>query len=133
MEISKEYKERAEKLIRDLPEFKELKESDVRIEYLISQKERIKDRKIIFGECHKVSKLYSWCCPYDFFIVIYELNVAGFTDKQINTLLRHELHHIGIDYTDSGMSYYIVPHDVEEFWEIINDCGLDWSDENAKG
>ncbi|MBR0085657.1 MAG: hypothetical protein IJL97_03810 [Lachnospiraceae bacterium] len=132
MEKSKEYKERAERLIRELPEFKDLKDSDVRIEYLISQREKRKDRKIIYGECHKVSQLYSWCCPYDFFIVIYEPNVAGFTNEQIDTLLRHELHHIGIDYSDLGMSYYIVPHDVEEFWEIINDCGLDWSDMNAE-
>ena len=58
----------------------------------------------------------------------YEPNVEDFTDKQLETLIRHELHHIGIDFSGNEIRYYIVPHDVEEFWDIINECGIDWSE-----
>ena len=123
----------ARRLIRTLPEFLDLKDSDVRIAYLSSDKEKTRDHRTIFGECHKVDKQYEWCCSYDFFIVIYEPNVAHFTEEQLQILIRHELHHVGIEYADSGLQYYIVPHDVEEFWEIINEHGLNWSDEHAEG
>ena len=131
MRHCRKYGNIARRLIRTLPELEDIKESDVRIAYLSSQEEKIKNHKIVFGECHKVAKTYDWCCPYDFFIVLYEPNIAEFTPDQIETLIRHELHHVGIEYTDAGLSYYVVPHDVEEFWDIINDKGLDWSDTNA--
>lgn len=117
----------AKRLIRQLPEFADIRDSDVRIAYLSSEKPKSKNRKIIFAECCKVDEKYAWCCPYDFFIVVYEPNIAYFTDKQIEILIRHELHHVGIEYTDQGLKYYVVPHDVEEFWEIIREYGLNWS------
>ena len=115
-------------MIEKLPEFSDIADSDVAIAYLSSGKEKKTAHKRILGECIKVEANYKWICPYDFMIVIYEPNITGFNDYQVETLIRHELHHIGIDYTDTGLKYYIVPHDVEEFWHIINDCGLDWSD-----
>lgn len=130
--INEEYKEIADKLIDELSEFEEIKESDVRIVYLSSEKEKKKNHKLILGECCKVDEKYSWCCPYDFLIIIYEPNIAGFTEWQLKTLIRHELHHVGIDYTNNGETYSIIPHDVEEFWSIINECGIDWSEDNAE-
>ena len=50
----------------------------------------------------------------------------------METLIRHELHHVGIEYTDTGPGYYVRPHDIEEFRVIIDECGLDWS-EDATG
>lgn len=115
--------------MRKLPEeFADIIGSDVRIAYLTSDQEKKKDRKIVFGECHKVSPQYEWCCPYDFFIVLYEPNIADFTEEQLEILIRHELHHIGVEYADTGMKYYIKPHDVEEFWQIIEEHGLKWSE-----
>ena len=127
MRHCRKYGNIARRLIRTLPELEDIRESDVRIAYLSSQEEKIKNHKIIFGECHKVSKSYDWCCPYDFYIVLYEPNIEEFTSEQLETLIRHELHHVGIEYSDAGLSYYVVPHDVEEFWDIIHDKGLDWS------
>ena len=121
----------AKKLIRTLPEFADMVESDVRIAYLSSYKAKVRNHKVIFAECHKVDDKYSWCCKYDFFIVVYEPNVEDFTDEQKEILIRHELHHVGIDYDGEEIKYYVVPHDVEEFWEIINQHGLKWSDTNA--
>ena len=132
MEHNKRYRMIANKLLRTLPEFEDLKNSDVKIAYLSSDEPKKKDRRLIFAECCRVDDKYKWCCNYDFFIVVYEPNISWFTEEQINILIRHELHHVGIDYSGSEVKYYIVPHDVEEFWEIINEHGLKWSEENAK-
>lgn len=115
-------------MIDTLQEFCDISESDVRIAYLSSEKEKKTAHKRVLGECIKVESTYQWICPYDFMIVLYEPNIANLNDQQVETLIRHELHHIGIEYADTGLKYYIVPHDIEEFWNIINDCGLDWSD-----
>jgi len=127
MKQNKQYEEIAIKLISELPEFEDIRESDVLIAFLSSEKEKKKSHKTVYGECIKVDSNYKWICPYDFMIILYEPNITGFNDYQLETLIRHELHHIGIEYSDTGLKYYIVPHDIEEFWEIIADCGLDWS------
>lgn len=133
MKHERKYRTIAKRLMRQrAEEFADLVDSGVRIAYLSSQQEKKKKHRIIFGECHKVSPQYSWCCHYDFFIVIYEPNVVDFDDEQIETLIRHELHHVGIEYADTGLKYYVVPHDVEEFWEIIDEHGLNWSVKNAE-
>lgn len=66
-----------------------------------------------------------------FFIVVYEPNVVGFSEKQLETLLRHELHHVGIDFEKDETGFYVKPHDVEEFWNIIDDVGLRWCEMDA--
>ena len=131
---SDEYREIAERLIRALPEFRTIREAEPKIAYLASDEEKKKNRKIIFGDCNLVSSRYKWCCPYDFFIVIYEPNVIayGLDEKQKETLIRHELNHIGIDFEGNENRYYIVPHDIEEFWHIIDDCGLRWCEMNGE-
>lgn len=127
------YREIAKRLIRTLPEFEDLRELGPRIAYLRSSKEKRKNYQTVFAECCKPDEKYAWCCPYDFFIIVYGPNVERFNDSQMETLIRHELHHVGVMYTDQGPEYFIRPHDVEEFWEIINNCGLHWSDTDAAG
>ena len=128
MQHCRKYRDIAKRLIRTLPEFEELRQAGPRVAYLSSWKEKVKNRKVVFAECCKVEEKYSWCCPYDFFIVVYEPNIEDFSEQQLEILMRHELHHIGIDYTDNGVEFYTRAHDVEEFWEIIRECGLDWSE-----
>ena len=111
-EISADYEAIGTELIRTLAEFSDIAEADVRIAYLSCQKEKKTAHKRILGECHKVEEKYQWACPYDFMVIIYEPNITGFTDDQVETLIRHELHHIGIEYADTGLKYYIVPHDI---------------------
>ena len=99
----------------------------IRIAYLSSDEEKKKNKRIIHAECTKVDEKYSWCCRYDFFITVYEPNIEYFTDQQIDILMEHELRHVGIDYSGKEPKYYIVPHDIEEFWSIIDKYGLLWS------
>lgn len=131
MEHSKKYRLIANRLIRTLPEFADIKATKVKIAYLSSLEEKKRNKRTIFADCNLVSERYSWCCPYDFFIVVYEPNVVGFSEKQLETLLRHELHHVGIDFEKDETGFYVVPHDVEEFWDIIDDVGLRWCEMDA--
>lgn len=132
MQHSKKYRLIGNRLIRTLSEFKDIRDVDVKIAYLSSDEEKKKNRRIVFADCNLVSNRYKWCCKYDFFIVVYEPNIEYFTEQQIETLIRHELHHVGIDFEGNENKYYIVPHDVEEFWEIINDNGLRWCKMDAE-
>lgn len=126
MEQRKEYAEIGQRLINTLPELEDIK--DITIAYLSSETEKKKNGKLILGQCVKVASNYKWCCPYDFMIIIYDQNIAGFTDKQLEILIRHELKHIGVKQTNTGETYYIVPHDVEDFEDIIKEHGIDWAE-----
>lgn len=89
-----------------------------------SAKKKVVSRdKTVHGECKKVDEIYKVFCPYDFLIIIYEENCAGFNDKQMRILLYHELLHIGID--EKGKPYKKA-HDFEEFDEIFLLHGLNW-------
>lgn len=124
IEESMKYNRIGEKIRRAL--FPQL--ADVRIVWLESDKEKKKERKTVFAECIKVQEKYEWCCPYDFMIVVYEPNVALFSEKQIEILLEHELKHVGVSDDGIEASYYVVPHDIEEFREIIDKYGIDWAE-----
>ena len=127
-ERSAEYAKIGRRLIRTLPEFEDIRDQKVRIAYLVSDEEKKKGKtKLVCADCTQVNSRYEWCCKYDFMITVYEPNVEYFTDHQKEILIRHELHHIGIDYDGVEPSFFIVPHDVEEFWDIIDRYGLEWS------
>lgn len=116
---NKKYEQIGEAIVSEL--FPEL--LNVKIAWLASDKAKSTNGKIIHAECSKVTEKYDWCCPYDFTITVYEPNVSRFNEEQIKILLEHELMHIGIE----GQRMYIVPHDAEEFTEIIRKYGIDWS------
>lgn len=132
MEIKRapKYKKIGDRLINTLPEFEYIKDAGVRIAYLSSDEEKKQNRKIILADCTKVSPRYSWCCKYDFFITVYEMNCLLLSPKQMEILIQHELHHVGIDNESNDNAFYIVPHDIEEFWDVINQHGLDWQRED---
>lgn len=132
IERSRKYKRIAERIIKSRQELSDIVDFGVRIAYLSCDEEKKQNRKIVYADCTKVAKKYEWCCPYDFFITVYEPNIVNFSKKQIEILLLHELHHIGIDLGGEMPSFYIVPHDVEEFWDIINEYGLTWDCDEAQ-
>lgn len=128
MKISEEYAEVANRLIDGLDEFQYIKESNVTIVYLSSEETKKSQNRIVMGDCTKASKRYDWCCPADFFIVLYEPNIEDLDEGQLETLIRHELHHVGIEHKEDGTeNYYIQGHDLEDFKVIIDECGVDWA------
>ena len=132
---SEEYAEIGYKLIRERDEFEELRDAEISLAFLADDRPKTVGGKIIFGECEKVQDKYSWCCPYDMAIIVYDRNVSeyNFDAHQLETLIRHELMHVGIRYGKKGISYYIIPHDIEDFKAIIKDEGTDWAIKNYKG
>lgn len=96
----------------------------ISVGFVSSTKEKtIGKTKKVLGECKKVTDLQKLFCPYDFLIIVYEPNCEGLTEKQMGILLWHELKHVGID---GDGEPYLVPHDVEEFDDIIASEGLHW-------
>ena len=75
-----------------------------------------------------IRKKYKWGIPCDFTITVFEPNVEGMTDEQMRILIFHELLHVGITFNSDGTeSYFIVPHDLEDFKLIVDRYGTDWS------
>ena len=128
------YAELGARVIANERSLRWIAETDVRIGFLRSFKEKKLSGKIVHGECIKVKELYEPFCPYDFLIVLYEPNNVDFNDEQMYALMHHELLHVGIDEDMKGnLKYQIVPHDIEDFDEIISRYGLHWSRPGAGG
>ncbi len=118
------------RLIREKADLSEIKNSNVKIGYLTSQEEKKTGHgiKTVFADCRLVPDNMQWICHYHFLITVYLPNISEFTDEQLEILLWHELKHIGIDCDSDEEKYFLVPHDIEEFHEIIEKFGLNWSD-----
>lgn len=124
-DLSFEYAEIAEEIIKE--KRKDILALGISIGFITSNKEKKCGRtKLVLGECKKVSELQKVFCPYDFLIIIYEANCAGLSDDQMKILIWHELNHIGID--PKNGDFYVKPHDVEEFDDIINAHGIHWQE-----
>lgn len=79
------------------------------------------------ADCIKFSKRYKWLGNYDFIITVYEPNCFGMSEEQMETLLRHQLNHIGVTVNeDNTADYFLAPHDIQDFRCIIEEQGLDW-------
>lgn len=104
-----------------------IRETEVSIGFMSSNKAKVSNGKTVFGQCERVPDRYKAFIPYDFLITVYAPNVIDFTNQQIRILLHHELLHCGVN-MNAEPTYKVVPHDVEEFNEIIDRYGLDWSE-----
>lgn len=121
-EISDIYYEWADEIIRE--KRADILDAGISVGFISSMKEKKNKTKIVLGECKKVTDLEKLYCPHDFLILIYEKNCEGLTDEQMKILIWHELNHIGID--EKG-KFFVKPHDIEEFEDIINAHGLHWN------
>lgn len=129
-ELNKDYQKTAEELINTEPALEYIKFSRARIAYLQSDntKKDGKDR-VVHGECEKVAAKNRWAIDYDFTITLFYNNNIGMSEDQIRVLLFHELLHIGIDYRDDGSEVYSVrKHDLQDFKEIVDRYGVNWSE-----
>lgn len=129
----KPYAELGAKVIANERSLQWIRQADVRIGFLRSFKEKKRAGIEVFGECIKVNELYEPFCPYDFLIVIYEQNIIQLTEKQLYILMFHELLHVGVSEKNGELEYKVVPHDIEEFDEIISRYGLHWAAPGAGG
>lgn len=115
-------------LITSMPELSYIANSDARIVFLSSDLEKERGGKPVLGQCEKIPEKYKWKVPYDFMITVFLPNIEHLTRDQIRILLFHELLHVGIETDGNEEKYTILEHDYEEFREIIDQYGLEWSD-----
>lgn len=128
-QIREEYAEIAAKIIEEEPLLTDIANSHATIIYLGSDNPKTGKGKTIFAECEKVQEKNKWAIPCDFTITVFEPNTTGFTPEQMRILLFHELLHVGIEFTEDGQEKYSIrPHDYEDFKEIIDRYGTEWSE-----
>lgn len=131
--LSDQYEKIADQVIDENDDLRWIREMDIRIGYMTSDREKKKSGCNVLGECILVKDLYKVFIPYDFLIVIYEPNAAYLSERQKKILLRHELMHVGISEKEPIPEYRINPHSVEDFRTILNEYGLDWADPERTG
>lgn len=124
-EESEELRKLGEELVANLAKFEPIRRSDCQIAYLCSSKDKTSRGREVFGECEKVNEKAATLSGYDFIITFY---VAGMqlSREGKRRLMEHELMHIGIN--DQTGAFYVVPHDLEDFREIVEKYGVDWTD-----
>ena len=126
--INEHYAEIAADLIATEDSLVDIANSSATIIYLSSTHKKTGGGKVVKAECEKISEKYKWGIPCDFTITVFEPNIEGFTEEQIRILLFHELLHVKIEFNEDGSENYgTYPHDLEDFKEIIDRFGTDWS------
>ena len=131
-ELSEEYANIGKEVIDKEESLIDIRNSRATIIYLTSENKKMAKGKKVCAECEKVPDKYKWSVPADFTITVFLPNVEGFTEEQKRILMFHELKHVGIIFNaDGSESYSVVPHDYEDFKEIIDRYGTDWSKSNA--
>ena len=106
----------------------DIRNSHATFSFLVSDAQKKSKGKKVCAECEKVPDKYKWSIPADFTITVFEPNVEGFSEEQKRILMLHELLHVGIVFNEDGSeTYCTVPHDYEDFKEIIDRYGTEWS------
>ena len=125
--LSEHYSEIGNRLIREDDAFDAIRGSDATIVFLASDYPKKSHGRPICGMCEIVPDKWKWAVPADYAVTVYEPNVQGFTDEQLEILLTHELMHVWIDCDKDGEPVYrIAAHDLEDFRAIISRYGVDW-------
>lgn len=126
--IAEEYSQVGERVMKTVPNLRHLLTDDVRICFMKSDKKKTSNKKVVQAECVKTQEMYSAFCPYDFFVIVYEPNIEGFSDRQLEILIEHELLHVGVEKdVDGNTKYSVRPHDYDDFRQITEKYGVDWA------
>lgn len=123
-EPSRDLEKNANKIIKKLPELNYIPDFNIKIGYVKSFERKTKSGKATYADCRKVSEVYSAYLPFDFIITFYEMNIGHLSENQLKILMWHELMHIGI----GNRGFTIVPHDIEDFYSIIDVHGTRWDE-----
>lgn len=127
-EISEEFAEIGASVIQEEESLVDIRNSLATIVYLTSEQRKMSKGKKVCAQCERVPDKYKWSIPADYTITVFLPNIEGFSEEQKRILIFHELLHIDIDFDQDGNDIYSVkPHDYEDFKEIIDRFGTDWS------
>lgn len=124
-EISEELEDLARDVIAENNDVCCLANPGVRIVYLYSDKEKFKNGRYVFADTEKINDKVKTLINVDFIITFYSKACESLNGDQMKILMHHELKHVGYD-PDSGKCR-IIPHDIEDFKDILESHGLDWT------
>ena len=130
-EQSPEYEKIASEVIDAIEELRFIKELEIKIGYVKSYEAKTNKSGIVMADCQLVKPVYQCFVPYDFIITVYEPNVTELTPNQMKALMWHELRHIGINEMTLALTYRVMPHEVEDFYSIIDRLGMRWNEPGA--
>lgn len=122
-QIDEGLKALAEKVISEKKALKRLGTPECRIAYLYSDKEKKSKGRTVYADTEKISDKVKAVAPYDFIITFYRPSCAALSTEKMEILMHHELKHVGFE---PGKPFFIVPHDVEDFSDIIEEHGMSW-------
>lgn len=98
---------------------------NAKIECLFTDKGRKRAGKLIVATCEAVNATYNYLTDIDFIITIFDKAWDQLADKEKQYILDHELCHAFVGENKHGEPVYkVVPHDLEEFNEIVERYGL---------
>ena len=120
--ISEELKKLGDEVIAEYKEFKPIADSNCRIAYLYCDKEKTSNGKKVYADTTKVNDKVKPLAQYDFVITFYKPTCAMLDAEKMKILMRHELKHIGV----KDGKFKILPHDVEDFSDILEEHGMNW-------
>lgn len=133
IEKSDKYRRMASRVRKEHADLAWMDTMGPKIGYVTSDQPKTSAEKTVFGECVKVKDLVRIFVPYDFLIVIYEVNCAFFTEEQFMELLYHELLHVDFAMKKDGtISWRIRKHDIEDFRAVVQQYGMDWAEPGGK-
>lgn len=124
-EPSDELEELAREVMGENADVSPLGNPALKIVYLYSDKEKFKNGMYVFADTEKINDKVKTILHIDFIITFYSKACEALDHKQMKILMHHELKHVGFD-SDSGKCK-IIPHDVEDFKDIIKEHGMDWT------
>ena len=126
-EIAPDLKELGDKVLEAMPEFSFIFNHGVKIGYLKSYENKKASGKTVFAECRIIKGVYTAYLPFDFIITFYQFAISSLTENQLKILMLHELKHIGLN----KAGYTLIPHDIEDFSDILSKYGLNWNHLNS--
>ena len=104
--------------------FAHLKDRSCKIGFQYSDYEKKSVGRTVYADTQIINEKIKQFCPYDFIITFYEPNTVGLPKEKLEHLMYHELRHVGYD--PEKMKYYIVPHEIEDFRDVVDMWGIDW-------
>lgn len=126
-EPSKDMARLGRKIISRVESLRFIAEYGIRIGYVQSWETKTKNGREVYGDCRKINPVYGAYLPFDFIITFYAANIGHLSDNQLKILMWHELKHIGVG--PRGLT--LEPHDIEDFFEIIDTHGTRWDELGA--
>lgn len=124
---TEEYDEMLERLLEDKADLGKINQHGISVGIISSTSKKKRNDQLVRADCRKTAEYYKAFVPYDFLVTVYEPNCMDLTEEQMEILLYHELLHVGVEETATGIRTYMHGHDLEDFISIINQYGVNWS------